>query len=152
MRLIYSLALVLVIAASGCASGVSSQSEHVLPGTIPPGNCRVFATVVRIDSVQHEGPPGSPCSKAPCFARIRIDRVIGYGPGTAGIRRGETLLAKFAFTLGRTTKSEFPSLIRQLPGLSTGDSFTADIELIPSNPRNSSRERIYLVYGYEKSN
>ena len=135
----------------GCTAGRSSTNGSMdTSKSIPPGQCRIIATVIKIDSTLSGGTEKDPCSKVPCTAWIRVKSIVAYGAGSGGLNRGDTLKTKFAFTLEPTNSNTFPNLKENLPGLNEGASFIADIQLIPSNPVNPKKEKVYLVYGYKK--
>ncbi len=146
------LAAILFIGISGCASNKKVINGKVTADPkIPSGECRIDAEVIKIDSTLLGDGSNDPCSKAPCIAWIKVKNIIGYGAGTATVKKGDTLKTKFAFTLNPTTKETFPTLKEQLPGLSEGSSFRADIQLLPSDPSSMKKEKLYLVYGYKKT-
>ncbi len=135
----------------GCTSSKQSvQETNYSIKNIPPGQCRIVASIVKIDSTLSTGNENDPCSKAPCTAWIRVKNIVGYGAGSAALSPSDTLKAKFAFTLNPTTKKTFPTLKENFPGLEEGSSFLADIQLMPSNPANHKKEKVYLIYGYTK--
>lgn len=135
----------------GCAAGNNAATLSRQAGEkVPPGHCRVIAEVVRIDSTFLENSGNGPCSKAPCTAWILVRSVIAHGSGTDQIGPGDTLQTRFAFTLAPTSKKEFPGLNTQLPGLSVGSVFTADIQAMPPHLHTAHRGEVYMVYGYRK--
>jgi len=135
----------------GCASSSTATRDEIYSNkNIPPGLCRISATIIKIDSTLLGNSENDPCSKAPCTAWVKIGKIIGYGAGSAVLNSGDTIKTKFAFTLNPTTKETFPALKVNLPGLTEGSSFVADIQLIPNNPSNPKREKAYLIYGYKK--
>ena len=142
------ITVILFIGISGCSSNKKIINEKAV---IPPGVCRINAEVIKIDSTLLGGISNDPCAKAPCVAWIKVKNIIGYGAGSATVKKGDTLKTKFAFTLNPTTKETFPTLKEQLPGLSEGSSFVADIQLLPSDPSSMKKEKLYLVYGYKKT-
>ncbi len=115
-----------------------------------PGHARIVAAVVRVDSTLQGNSPNDPCSKTPCMAWIEVKRVVAHGSGTATISPGDTLEARFAFTLGPTNRESFPNLDHELPGLSVGSVFVADIQLMPSPLSGRPKRNVYLIYGYSK--
>ncbi|MCL5030911.1 MAG: hypothetical protein M1480_18035 [Bacteroidetes bacterium] len=154
MKVIFSvIALIFFAGITGCVSNKKIVTEKsVFEQNIPPGQCRVEAQVMKIDSLLSGNSGNDPCSKSPCIAWIKIKNIIGYGAGSSTLNIGDTLKTKFAFTLAPTTKEIFPKLIENLPGLTEGSSFEADIQLLPSNPSSKNKEKIYLIYGYERIN
>ncbi len=145
------LLLISFLSITGCISSRNaSAGKSGTAQNIPPGQCRVEAEVIKIDSTL-SGISSDPCSKAPCIAWIKIKNVIGYGSGSGTLNNGDTLKVKFAFTLAATDKENFPGLKENFPGLTEGSSFIADIQLLPSNPFSKEKEKVYLVYGYKKT-
>ena len=145
--LLLSFALLFV----GCAAGNNAHTIARQAGEkVPPGHCRVVAEVLRIDSTLHANSGNGPCSKAPCVGWVLVRSVIAHGSGTDQIGPGDTLHTRFAFTLNPTSKKEFPSLNHQLPGLSVGSLFTADIQAMPLHLHSMRKGDVYIVYGYRK--
>jgi|GEM_PF-6157833 len=95
-----------------------------------PNSFRVLATVVSIDPVGSGAPhsgSGGPCAKVPCVATVRVDSVISDGMGSAvPLSIGESVKVRFAYTLS-PTREVLPNLKQQLPGLSVGSRFEADM-------------------------
>lgn len=143
------LTVILYIGISGCSSNKKIINEK---SVIPPNVCRVKAEVVKIDSTLLGGTNNDPCSKAPCIAWIKVKDIIGYGAGSATVKKNDILKTKFAFTLSPTTKESFPTLKEQLPGLEVGSLFVADIQLLPNILSSAKKEKLYLVYSYKKTN
>ena len=154
MKIMFSvIALIFFAGITGCVSNKKIVNEKTaLDQNIPPGQCRIEARVIKIDSTLLSSSVNDPCSKSPCVAWIKIKDIIGYGAGSSALNNGDTLKTKFAFTLAPTTKETFPKLIENLPGLNDGSTFEADIQLLPSNPSSKNKEKIYLIYGYKKIN
>ena len=128
----------------------STQEPNYSIKNIPPGQCRIVASVIKIDSTLSVGNKNDPCSKAPCTAWIKVKNIVGYGAGSAALSPSDTLKAKFAFTLNPTTKKNFPTLKEKLPGLEQGSSFIADVQLLPSIQANNKKEKVFLIYSYTK--
>lgn len=146
------IAAVLFIGISGCASNKKITNGSLISDKrIPPGECRINAEIVKIDSTLIGNPSNDPCSKAPCIAWIKINNVIGYGAGSVLLEKGDTLKTKFSFTLNPTTKETFPTLNVQLPGLNEGSSFIADIQQLPSDLSGMKKESLYLINSYNKT-
>lgn len=114
-----------------CACGSSKQAElplAKLPAQIPPSHCRFVGTIVSIDPARSSNPQ-DPCAKAPCKAKVKIVRTIGYGSGFVGtLAEGKEVEMTFAFTLAPTTKDLFPNLSARYKGLKQGDTFQADAQ------------------------
>ena len=116
----------------GCAGTRQTQvTTRIDREDVPPGHCRIFAEVIKIDTTLRSGRTGGPCSEAPCLAWIVVKNVIAHGSGTDQIGSGGTLDTQFAYTLSPTTNDKFPALNKQLPGLSVGSGFIADIQSLP---------------------
>lgn len=145
------IAAILFVGISGCASNKKMIIENSISNQrIPPGECRVDAEIVKIDSTLIGNPSNDPCSKAPCIAWIKINNIIGCGASSSVLKRGDTLKTKFSFTLNPTSKETFPTLKVQLPGLKEGSSFIAYIQQMP-NLSGIKRENLYLVNNYYKT-
>ncbi len=153
MKVIFSMMTLFGLIMIGCASNKSLVSEKTHTGiSVAPGECRVTAEIIKVDSTLVGGPASDPCSKAPCLAWIKINKVIGYGAGSSTINSGDTLKAKFAFTLAPAGRENFPTLKESLPGLKLGSLFETDVQLMPSYPALKEKEKLYLIYGYQKLN
>ena len=95
------------------------------PG-IPPGQCRLVATVTKIEE-KVTGTGEDPCSKAPCIAEVRIDEILGYGSAFGGpLATGKSIRVKFTYTTA-PTKTIFPDMSPALPGVKVGTRFQADV-------------------------
>lgn len=122
----------------------SSEQRH----QIPPGSCRLIATVVSIDDSLAEN-PDDPCSQTPCRAVVRVDSVLGYGQGFAPpLARGNELEVTFKFTL-HPTDTLFPNMTQSYPGLAVGETFLADVEALRTGMSPKDHPN-FLVYGYKK--
>lgn len=108
--------------------------------------CRIVAKIKDIDSTRFLDDPEAPCSKAPCYATIIIDQILGYGSGfSSKLYKGQELEVNFKFTL-KPTDDIAPDLQLGLPGLKIGDEFIADLESLPVLGKNQSD---YVIYQYE---
>jgi len=116
---------------------------------IPPGKCRIVASVVEIHKDELSAAASDPCSRVPCTATVRVDSVLGYGPGvTHPIAKGDTLRVRFAFTLA-PSRENYPRLQQELPGLSVHATFQADMDIqTGGSPADGAPEVRYLVYAY----
>ncbi len=66
------------------------QSEN--SRRIPPGQCRIEATIIGVDTTNAAAPSNVLCPKFPCKVVIRVDRIIGMGAAfPAVIDRGDRL-------------------------------------------------------------
>lgn len=113
-------------------SSRDSISTPALPSPvqdlIPPNTCRARATIIAIDTSFTHGSPTDPCSKFHCRGTVRIDAVQGYGSSfVRPLSVGETVPMTFVYTLA-PTRNVYPEMKPELPGLSLGSSFVADIE------------------------
>ena len=135
---------------SGRAAEIQAAKERMAmdPGPgIPPGNAKIVATIVSINTTMKGTGGKDPCGTSPCIATVRIDSVLGYGsafPKT--FSAGETITMKFANTL-RPTAKDFPDVKPALPGLSVGSKFVA---LVNGQMTMGQTDPAYVVYGYEK--
>jgi hypothetical protein len=117
------------------------------PPPLPPGNCKVIATVESIDKALKGTGANDPCSKAPCSATVRIDSILGYGSAfPKPLVAGQIIQVTFANTLN-PTKEMFPDIEPSLPGLRVKDTFAA---LISGSVAMASTEPSYAIYSYEK--
>lgn len=116
---------------------------------IPPNTCRVLATVYELGASTPQTNLFAPCDKAPCFAKLRIDYVIGYGSAfPRPISSGDSLAVRFMYTTGKT-RTVWPELHKDLPGLSIGDSFKGDILVVKVLSRDGGAETELRIYSYE---
>jgi hypothetical protein len=117
-----------------------------LPPQIAPSHCRLVGTIVSIDTTRSPNPQ-DPCAKAPCKAKVKITKILGYGAGfTSPLAEGREVEMTFTFTLAPTTKDLFPNLIATYPGLKTGDTFQADIQ---AQVKMGEEKPSLVVMGYE---
>ncbi|MFN3344070.1 MAG: hypothetical protein ACK412_00275 [Chloroherpetonaceae bacterium] len=137
-----------------CACGTTKQDVQKqdarpfakLPQQIPPNHCRIVGTISLIDSTRFPDPQ-SPCAKAPCKAKVKINKILGYGSGfTNPLTEGREVEMTFAFTLAPTTKELFPNLDARYKGLKQGDTFQADVEL---QQRLGDSAASFVVMSYE---
>lgn len=155
--------MMLIVMYFGCSSSKSEKSTSIkikdpqgkignVGEQIPPGITRFKGTVVFIDStLEKSSNPKSPCSKSPCWAKVRVNSVIGFGAGGPVISKSDTILVKFAFTLARTTKDMFPNIIKQMPGLQVGSSFRADLHRFSDITIDNKHSVVkYTIYTYKK--
>jgi hypothetical protein len=120
-----------------CACGSTKQDDArqdtrpfaKLPQQIAPNHCRISGTLSTIDSTRSPDPQ-SPCAKVPCKAKVKVNKILGYGSGfTNPLTEGSEVEMTFAFTLAPTTKELFPNLDARYKGLKQGDTFQADVQL-----------------------
>ncbi len=158
----YLLPLITIIITGiiGCSSGKDASNKSDKPDAsdlniglerIPPGVVRIRGTIVDIDTSRKSSVDNSPCGKQPCWAKVRIDSILGYGAGAPVVSRYETVSVNFVFTLGPTTKELFPNLDNRLPGLPTGSSFQADLRILSDKIINNKQSiKEYRISSYEK--
>jgi hypothetical protein len=108
------------------------QAAQAFPGKpgeppgIPPGTCRLVGRVVAV-LPQKDPDKQAPCGRVPCRARVRIERLLGYGAAFhPPLAEGQEIQVYFTFTLSPTGKY-FPELASPLPGLKAGSLFEADM-------------------------
>ena len=117
--------------------------------SLPSNTCRVLATVYQLNDPTQQANLSAPCDKAPCFGKLRIDSVIGYGAAfPRPISPGDSLAVRFMYTAGMTGIM-WPELHRDLPGLSIGDTFKVDILGVNVMSRNGSPKTEFRIYVYE---
>lgn len=116
------------------------------PNRIPPGHAEIKGEIVEIEPVS-KTENYSPCSKAPCMAKVKIDGVA-YGAGFPVLSKNKEIMIKFNFTLAPTTKELFPNMDDSYPGLKVGDKFSA---LAGFNVPIGSDKPEFFVYGYTKN-
>ncbi len=125
------LPILLAVALAACASSKEdSRPIAKLPSQIPPNHCRILGVVSAINNARSTDAQ-SPCAKAPCKAKVKITKILGYGSGFAKpLAEGSEVEMTFAFTLAPTTKELFPNLAARYKGLKLGDAFQADVESV----------------------
>lgn len=128
-------------------SGGSQTTNVIQPvgEPIAPGSCNVVATVLRIDAERRSTDANSPCSKAPCWATVKIDSILGYGPAFENpLAVGQEISVMFGFTLS-PTKDLFPSMTESYPGLRVGSRFFANVRA----GSEMGSVQTYTIYGYK---
>ncbi len=128
----------------------NSVPETTLTKNINPNNCRIAGTIISIEEISEKS---GPCSNNPCVATVKINNVIGTGFGfNVPLIKNDTIKIKFEFTLSETSKEMFPALNFQLPGLSIGDKFIGDVEMIEAIQLiNSSKPKFHhRIFNYNK--
>lgn len=137
MNLIQRFLILLIVIVLGCRStqqesvksddGRQEQMKPTEPGPgVPPDHCRVVGTIVAVTTAIGSN-SDDPCAKAPCIAVVKIDEILGYGSafGTP-LKKGKEIRVQFRYTLG-PTKEHFPTMSPELPGLTVGSKFQADV-------------------------
>ncbi|MFQ3597809.1 MAG: hypothetical protein SNJ55_06295 [Chloroherpetonaceae bacterium] len=123
--------LFLLLAAFSFACGSTKEDARSfakLPQQIPPNHCRMIGVIASIDETRSTDRE-SPCAKAPCKAKVKITKILGYGSGfNTPLTEGREVEMTFAFTLAPTTKELFPNLAARYKGLKQGDTFQADVQ------------------------
>ena len=115
---------------------------------ISVGKCRVEATVVEILEPSAKTNEKDPCSKFPCVAKIKIDKIIGYGSAFPAVFNSEQIISvKFTTTLMPSAVVD-PESGQKLPGLEKGDSFKADISSMQA--MGEKNNQTFLIYDYHK--
>jgi hypothetical protein len=135
-----------VLFCAACGSTKNEARLAKLPPQIAPSHCRLMGTILSIDPSRSTNPQ-DPCAKAPCKAKVKITKILGYGAGfTSPLAEGREVEMTFTFTLAPTTKDLFPNLIATYPGLKTGDTFQADVQ---AQLKMGEEKPSLTVMGYE---
>ncbi|RYZ47638.1 MAG: hypothetical protein EOP49_20810 [Sphingobacteriales bacterium] len=123
MRL-FSFCLLLLLVSCG-GPRVMLPSGGSAPGTnAGPSACFIKGRIITIDRPTG-GDSTSPCSRFPCSASVAIMEVGGCGAGvTEPLTPGDIVTMHFSMTL-EPSKEVFPTGRMNLPGLESGDVFTA---------------------------
>ena len=115
---------------------------------IPPDHVRIRGVIVSHSSSQNET---GACLQYPCWALVKIEKVLGYGSGfSRSIGLGDTVEVRFASTL-LPTESLFPNRENHLPGLSSGETFLADLKQKLGTDL-SGQNSTYEIDEYDKMN
>lgn len=118
------LASFVLICLYGCGNGYETVK---LPEEVPPSHVRVTGTVIKVYEEMLTMQGDSPCSKVPCMARVKVDKVHSLGMGFSNpVSANAEYDVFFNFTTSKTTDELFPNLNISLPGVKAGDKFTAD--------------------------
>ena len=126
----------------------SEPKNRILPvgEPIPVGSCSVVGTILSIETDRRSPDVSSPCSKAPCWATVRIDSILGYGSGfDKPLAVGGQVSVMFGFTL-EPTKDLFPNMSESYPGLQVGSRFFANVR---ASSGMGSDKASYTVFGYK---
>jgi hypothetical protein len=92
---------------------------------IAPGNCRLIASVIKIDSSLNTEDPESPCAKGSCLALVKIQNVLAYGSAfPSDVAEGAEINLFFPNTL----TPHFLGIKSSSPDLKNGDLFQALVE------------------------
>jgi hypothetical protein len=143
------LLLIASIIFVGCSSKETSESsnqENGEAGKISKGATAIWGSIVSIDTTKLSSDKHSPCSKVPCWAEVKIEKVLGVGQGGPIVSVGDTLSVNFKFTLSETTPELIPNLDKRMPGLNINDKFEADLQ----NLIITDSSKVYSVYYYNK--
>jgi len=141
-----TLFFIIVILISCSSNDASKQEVKISEIKITKEFSAITGTIISIDTTKFSKDENSPCSKAPCWAKVRVNSVIGRGQGGPFISADDTLNVHFTFTLAETTEELIPNLDKRMPGLKINDSFEANIKSLASN----NLEKLYEVYYYSK--
>lgn len=137
----------IIVILIGCSSNDASKEEvEISEIKITKEFSAITGTIISIDSTKFSNDENSPCSKAPCWAKVRVNSVIGRGQGGPFISVNDTLNVHFTFTLAETTEELIPNLDKRMPGLKINDGFEANIKAMANN----NMEKLYEVYYYTK--
>ncbi len=143
------LYLSLLLAGFSFACGSTKEDARPfakLPPQVAPNHCRLMGVIAAIDETRSTDRE-SPCAKAPCKAKVKITKILGYGSGfTTPLTEGNEVEMTFAFTLAPTTKELFPNLTARYKGLKQGDTFQADVQ---SEPKLGEALSALVVMSYE---
>lgn len=105
---------------------VDKVKQQVAVPEIAPGHCRIIGKIIAI-SPEREANATGICAQTPCRAKVKIQKIIGYGHSfNQTLAVDQELNAYFVFSLKPTDKL-FPDMTTPLPGLKIGSSFQADI-------------------------
>ena len=116
------LSLIVIITLISCS--VETPKSEISPAK---GATLIIGQIVSIDTNKFSTDQNSPCSKLPCWAKVKIDSVLNVGQGGPMLNKGDTVNTQFVFTLSETTKELFPNLKVRMPGLKINSSFKANI-------------------------
>ena len=151
----FRILLLIFTVALGCKTSKNPQAENreekkaVAPAAPRSINgCYARATILEILPDVIHGNPDNPCSRTPCFARIRIDRVINRGMECDGsVQGGAELKVYFSCSLVQTGEALFPGMNASYPGLEINDKFAATFLTYGGG---ESEAIAYKVTGYQK--
>ena len=150
------MSLLILAIAPGChisekPQAVStSEAAPVLPSA-PRSikGCYAQATVLEILPDLQEGNPDDACANVPCYARIRIDRVVNRGMECHNsVHGGAELKVFFSCSLVKTGEALFPGMNASFPGLNKNDKFAATFL---TYSRGNKEAITYTVRGYQKT-
>lgn len=110
-------------------------------------SCLITGEILEVEKIQDNNDTLSICSKAHCYALVKIKQISGCGSSVSNpVRTTDTLRVFFVFSLDPTYAIE--SRNRQVyPGLKPGDQFESYLEqrMVPGDKMN------YRVYSYTLS-
>jgi len=113
-----------------------------------PNGCIISGTILFIYPTLDTNDSLSPCSKAPCNAKIKIEQVLEYGNRlSSNIYEGLEMNLHFVFTLYPTTNDLFHDTKKYFPGLKINDKFNANLE---ERLQLNNDTIQWLVYDYVK--
>ena len=129
----------------GCSTSKKEKTRPKLAiEKIPPGHAEINGEITKILPIEASDNPNDPCSKAPCFALVKV-KGISYGAGFQTINMNEDIKIRFAFTLEPTSKDLFPNMEEKYPGLKIGDNFTA---LVAFSYKLNETKPNYEIFSY----
>ncbi|PSR56029.1 hypothetical protein AHMF7605_22280 [Adhaeribacter arboris] len=105
---------------------ITLNNQQTAAPVIAPGHCRIIGKVIAISPEPEAGATGI-CGKVPCRAKIKIQKILGYGHSfNQTLAIDQEVNAYFTFSLQPTAKL-LPNMTTPLSGLKIGSSFQADI-------------------------
>ena len=146
MKTITAVIFFSIICFGYCSSEGDKETPKLALQKIPPGHAEINGEIIKIFPIEKNNNPNDPCSKAPCFALVRVTKTY-YGAGFPVIPINSEIKIKFGFTLNPTSKELFPSIEDRYPGLNIGDKFSA---LVSHQATINSTIPSYRVFGYSK--
>ncbi|PCH97576.1 MAG: hypothetical protein COB85_02600 [Bacteroidetes bacterium] len=156
MRLYPLVLLLLIIAIEyGCSAGKIAQTVNnsEIKKTIPNSprsvkGCYAHATILEILPDLNEKDVNDPCANVPCYARVRIDRVVNRGMECHNSVHGRAeLKVFFSCSLVQTGEALFPGMAASYAGLKINDRFAATFL---TYSRGDQEAITYKVTGYQK--
>ncbi|HHZ65849.1 MAG TPA: hypothetical protein EYN51_10230 [Flavobacteriales bacterium] len=128
----------------------SSETKSAVPSVPRSVNaCYAEATVLEILPDLNKSDPTDPCASVPCYARIRIDRVINRGMECDNsVHGGAELKVFFSCSLVQTGKALFPGMTASYPGLKKNDKFAASFLTFVRGDKDAIT---FKVTGYQKT-
>lgn len=115
-----------------CSSSSDKEKQEIKKiDETPPGTMKIVGTVEKIFKDRLSDNSKSPCSKIPCYAQLKIEKILGRGHSVhATVSSGKVVDVNFAFTTGKADKKLFPNSNVDLPGIKAGDKIEASMSII----------------------